>query len=396
MRERAILPALERAALEAHRGARPERWFHSQARGSPRGRARAMAGFDLVHADESSVLRAIPHSARSLVVHHHKLDRELARALGAAMGARYQRPGTRGPARAIMWCARGGRRAPARAIRALRHGRRERCRPRVFRAGGPAVRSPDAAARELRTAQLDALGLCVREILPRIRAERPGVRLRVVGERPGERARRTRAPGVEHIGELEDVREELARAALLVAPLRIGGGSRLKIVSALAAGCPVVASRIAVEGLALEHGMHLSLADEPRAFARAVLDSLASPIRTVELARLVVSACSSATWDVSRPLRQLERPPTICRSHSRAFASSWRGMSVECIGTTKPLTKSSSQPSRPAPGPRSPHLQKSISNAFVVLKNAPPPSGRDTRIGSTSHPRKSARREAAG
>jgi hypothetical protein len=73
------------------------------------------------------------------------------------------------------------------------------------------------------------------------------------------------------------VRPHLARADLLVAPLAIGGGTRIKIVEALAAGTPVVATPLAAEGLPLEDGVHLDLALGAEALAQRVLAALGNP-----------------------------------------------------------------------------------------------------------------------
>jgi glycosyltransferase involved in cell wall biosynthesis len=86
------------------------------------------------------------------------------------------------------------------------------------------------------------------------------------------------------------VRPYLERAALMVVPLRIGGGTRLKIVEALALDTPIVSTRIGAEGLGLEHGRHLLLIDDPREFAEGVLELLEQPTRAAELGRVGCAA----------------------------------------------------------------------------------------------------------
>jgi polysaccharide biosynthesis protein PslH len=117
---------------------------------------------------------------------------------------------------------------------------------------------------------IDALEYFLAEILPLILSLHPDALLRVVGRRPSESLRRlvARHRSVELIGEVADVRPHLARAGVVVVPLRIGGGSRLKILEALAAGKAVISTSIGAEGLELTAGEHFQLADTPSQFAR--------------------------------------------------------------------------------------------------------------------------------
>jgi glycosyltransferase involved in cell wall biosynthesis len=108
-------------------------------------------------------------------------------------------------------------------------------------------------------------------IWPEILALRPDARLLIVGRDPPPRVRELAASGVEVTGEVPDVAPYFARATVAVVPLRSGGGSRLKVLEALAAGRAVVSTSVGAEGLELEHGVHLLLEDEPGAFAAATL-----------------------------------------------------------------------------------------------------------------------------
>ena len=78
-------------------------------------------------------------------------------------------------------------------------------------------------------------------------------------------------------GYVDDIVAEVGRAAVAVAPLRIGGGTRLKVLEAMALGRPVVATRIGAEGIEVKHDRDLLIADAPRDFADAVLRLLAQP-----------------------------------------------------------------------------------------------------------------------
>jgi glycosyltransferase involved in cell wall biosynthesis len=134
-------------------------------------------------------------------------------------------------------------------------------------------------------ANADAVDYFAQKILPLIQAEKPDTVFRVVGRRPPDwlKAKLSELPGVEFVGEVEDVRPHLERASVVVVPLRIGGGSRLKILEALAAGKAVVSTSIGAEGLDLESGQQLLTADTPDDFARQVSKLLRSPQERREL-----------------------------------------------------------------------------------------------------------------
>jgi glycosyltransferase involved in cell wall biosynthesis len=101
------------------------------------------------------------------------------------------------------------------------------------------------------------------EIFRRIQERVPGACLTVVGRSPspGLRELAARNPAIEVTGTVADVRPYLERAAVSVVPLRIGGGTRLKIYEMMAMGVPVVSTTIGAEGLPIRHGEHLLIAD---------------------------------------------------------------------------------------------------------------------------------------
>ena len=126
----------------------------------------------------------------------------------------------------------------------------------------------------------DAILYFIEAILPRIRREVPGISLAVVGRDPSSRLRAVgAAAGVRVTGTVGDVRPYVAEAAVYVVPLRVGGGTRLKIFEALAMAKAVVATRIGAEGLPIVSGEHFLEADEPADFARAVVALLKDPDR---------------------------------------------------------------------------------------------------------------------
>jgi glycosyltransferase involved in cell wall biosynthesis len=121
--------------------------------------------------------------------------------------------------------------------------------------------------------------------LPRIRRARPGVSVAVVGRNPRPSLRAAAvAAGVTVTGTVDDVRPWLAEAEVCIVPLRVGGGTRLKIFEALAMGRPVVSTRVGAEGLPIAPGRHYLQADTPEAFAAAVVTLLREPGRARALA----------------------------------------------------------------------------------------------------------------
>ncbi len=131
----------------------------------------------------------------------------------------------------------------------------------------------------------DAIIYFIDAILPAIRREIPEAGLTVVGRNPTGRLREAAAAArVRVTGTVDDVRPYVSKAAVYVVPLRIGGGTRLKIFEALAMGKTVVSTRVGAEGLPLEPGVHFLRADEPAEFARAVISLLRDPGRRKALA----------------------------------------------------------------------------------------------------------------
>jgi glycosyltransferase involved in cell wall biosynthesis len=127
-------------------------------------------------------------------------------------------------------------------------------------------------------ANFDAVAHFLSAIWPRLRTVRPGVRLCVTGRAaPEQIAALPVADGVEFTGYLDDVRPAVARAWAEVVPLRKGGGTRLKVLEALALGTPVVSTSKGVEGLDLEDGRHVLVADTADAFAAATERLLGQP-----------------------------------------------------------------------------------------------------------------------
>ena len=130
----------------------------------------------------------------------------------------------------------------------------------------------------------DAILYFIKEMLPAIRREIPDAALTVVGRNPGLRLQEAaREAGVSVTGTVDDVRPYVDAASVYVVPLRIGGGTRLKIFEALAMGKAVVSTTVGAEGLPLVSGEHFLCADEPESFATAVVGLLRDPAMRLSL-----------------------------------------------------------------------------------------------------------------
>jgi glycosyltransferase involved in cell wall biosynthesis len=117
----------------------------------------------------------------------------------------------------------------------------------------------------------DAIACFIDEILPHVRQRIPDARLTVVGRTSAAVRRLARVGGVSFAGHVADIEPYFQRSRVVVVPLRAGSGMRVKILDALARGVPVVSTTIGCEGIDTVPGTHLLVADEPRAFADAVI-----------------------------------------------------------------------------------------------------------------------------
>ncbi|MCZ7530358.1 MAG: glycosyltransferase family 4 protein [Acidimicrobiia bacterium] len=142
------------------------------------------------------------------------------------------------------------------------------------------------------------------EVWPLVRARLPSARLMLVGRDPTSAVRNLGGPGVTVTGTVSDVAPFLAEARVAVAPLRAGGGSRLKILEALDAGRPVVATAVGAEGLEDLRGEGVVVAEGREPLARAVGDLLGDPDSAARLGQRGHEAVARR-YDWDRTLRPL-------------------------------------------------------------------------------------------
>jgi glycosyltransferase involved in cell wall biosynthesis len=147
----------------------------------------------------------------------------------------------------------------------------------------------------------DGIRYFIDQILPLIRREVPGVKLTVVGRNPfpGLVESGRRDPAIRVMGRVDDVRPYMEQASAYIVPLRIGGGTRLKIYEAMAMELPIVSTSVGAEGLPVRDGEELLVADAPGTFAESVLRIL----RQQELSRKIGSRAASMVrekcgWDM--------------------------------------------------------------------------------------------------
>ena len=135
-------------------------------------------------------------------------------------------------------------------------------------------------------ANYEAMEFFLQDVYPLVKARQPGVTLRITGSTQGVPLRRL--PLDESVlltGYVDDVRPLIWDSAVCVAPLRVGGGTRLKILEAMALGRPVVATSKGAEGLEVTHGYDILIADDPATFADCILRLLADPSLRERLAQ---------------------------------------------------------------------------------------------------------------
>ena len=150
---------------------------------------------------------------------------------------------------------------------------------------------------------VDAMTWFASAIWPRIRAKRSDVMLFIVGQKPHARvARLGHMAGITITGFVPEIRPYIARAHVYVVPIRMGGGTRLKVLQAMAMGKAIVSTSLGAEGIGAKDGREIVLADAPDTFANAVLDLLESPERRRNLGEAARSFVRERfDWSVVAP-----------------------------------------------------------------------------------------------
>jgi polysaccharide biosynthesis protein PslH len=163
----------------------------------------------------------------------------------------------------------------------------------------------------------DGLVWFVESIWPLVRARVPDAEFRVVGRTPAH-ARLPQAEGVVYLGFVDDPGPEMSSWSAMAVPLRIGGGTRIKILEAFSRGCPVVSTPLGAHGLGLDHARQALLADDPAEFARSCITLLTQPEIGHALAAAGWATFEQAySWDRVAP--SVEEAVVKAYRHGRCF-----------------------------------------------------------------------------
>jgi polysaccharide biosynthesis protein PslH len=163
-------------------------------------------------------------------------------------------------------------------------------------------------------ANVDGIGFFCREIWPAVLAEIPQARLQIVGREPDPRVKSLASRSVEVTGTVPSILEYLQAAAVVIVPLRVGGGTRLKIYEAMAMGKAIVSTSVGAEGLDVHPDRDILIADDPLRFARQVIELLSDENLRLQYGREAVKTASRYDWKVVAA--QFERVLAQVISHS--------------------------------------------------------------------------------
>jgi len=145
---------------------------------------------------------------------------------------------------------------------------------------------------------IDAVEHFCATVWPNVIAKHPEARFRIVGRNPDPRVLRLHGDNVEVTGSVASVVSHLEEAVVVVVPLRIGGGTRLKIYEAMAAGKAVISTSVGAEGLQVNPEKDIWIADEPRAMAQAVIQLLEDDQLRFRLGRAAAEQAARFDWPI--------------------------------------------------------------------------------------------------
>ncbi len=149
---------------------------------------------------------------------------------------------------------------------------------------------------------VDAILWFVNKVWPMVQQKRPQTTLAVVGQKPHARLQRLQnQPGITLTGRVERVQPYLAGARLFIMPFRVGSGTRLKLIEAMAAGKAIVSTPVGVEGFPVRHGQEVWLVETAEAFATAVLHLLHHPDNCRQLGQAAQQFARQYDWRVVIP-----------------------------------------------------------------------------------------------
>ena len=148
---------------------------------------------------------------------------------------------------------------------------------------------------------LDGIRWFIAECWPQVRQQFPEARLRLVGQG----SKRSWSPtdmGIDGLGWVEDSAEEIATWSGMIVPIRVGGGTRIKIAEAFSRKCPIVSTSFGAYGYGVSNGKHLLIADSPKAFSEACISVIRHPTEASARAdRAWDKFLDTWTWDAIRP-----------------------------------------------------------------------------------------------
>ena len=165
-------------------------------------------------------------------------------------------------------------------------------------------------------ANIDAMDWFVKHVWPSVRQQHPDLRVQIVGRDPVDDIKNLASADVEVTGTVADVRPFYSDALAVIVPLRVGGGTRLKILEAMAAGIPVVSSSLGAEGLQVIDGIHVLIADAPSAWGTQI-ERLRSDERLSSRLITEGGALVDNFYDWSAAAKSLEEVHRSCREALR-------------------------------------------------------------------------------